>query len=47
MQELEEVEIECGSIRVDDYIGKKMTFLHGPDGCRRNCMNKVGREKAI
>ena len=47
MKELEEVEIECGPIRVDDCIGKKMTFLHDPDGCRRDCMNKVGREKAI
>lgn len=46
MKELEEVEIECGPIRVDDCIGKKMTFLHDPDGCRRDCMNKVGREKA-
>ena len=46
-KELEEVEIECGPIRVDDCIGKKMTFLHDPDGCRRDCMNKVGREKAI
>lgn len=34
-------------LRVDDCIGKKMTFLHDPDGCRRDCMNKVGREKAI
>lgn len=47
MEELEEVEIECGPIRVDDCIGKKMTFLHDPDVCRRDCMNKVGREKAI
>jgi hypothetical protein len=47
VKELEEVEIECGPIRVDDCIGKKMTFLHNQDGCRRNCMNKVRREKAI
>ena len=47
MKELEEVEIECGPIRVDDCIGKKMTFLHDPDGCRRDCMNKVGREKLL
>jgi hypothetical protein len=47
VKELEEVEIECGPIRVDDCIGKKMTFLHNLDGCRRNCMNKVRREKAI
>ena len=24
--------IECESIRVDDYTGKKMTFFHDPDG---------------
>lgn len=40
MKELEEVEIECGPIRVDDCIGKKMTFLHDPDGCRRDCIGE-------
>ena len=29
MQGLEEVEIECGPIRVDDCIGKKKSLFHG------------------
>ena len=32
VKELAEVGIECESIRVDDYTGKKMTFFHDPDG---------------
>ena len=32
VRELAEVGIECESIRVDDYTGKKMTFFHDPDG---------------
>ena len=32
VNELAEVGIECEPIRVDDYTGKKMTFLHDPDG---------------
>ena len=32
VKELAEVGIECESVRVDDYTGKKMTFFHDPDG---------------
>ena len=32
VKELTEVGIECETIRVDDYTGKKMTFFHDPDG---------------
>ena len=32
VKELAAVGIECESIRVDDYTGKKMTFFHDPDG---------------
>ena len=32
VRELRELGIECESIRVDDYTGKKMTFFHDPDG---------------
>ena len=32
VNEMAEVGIECEPIRVDDYTGKKMTFLHDPDG---------------
>ena len=31
VNELAEVSIECESIRVDDFTGKKMTFFHDPD----------------
>lgn len=32
VKELAAVGIECESVRVDDYTGKKMTFFHDPDG---------------
>ena len=32
VKELGKLGIECESIRVDDYTGKKMTFFHDPDG---------------
>lgn len=32
VKELTELGIECESVRVDDYTGKKMTFFHDPDG---------------
>ena len=32
VKDLAEVGIECEPIRIDDYIGKKMTFFHDPDG---------------
>lgn len=30
--DLAAVGIECESVRVDDYTGKKMTFFHDLDG---------------
>lgn len=32
VKELKCLGIECEDIRIDDYTGKKMTFLHDPDG---------------
>ena len=32
INDLAEAGIECEPIRVDSYIGKKMTFFHDPDG---------------
>ena len=32
VRELAEVGIECESIRVDDYTGKKVALFHDPDG---------------
>lgn len=32
VKELAAVGIECESVRVDDYTGKKMTFFHDLDG---------------
>lgn len=32
VEELEKLGIECETVRLDEYTGKKMTFFHDPDG---------------
>ena len=46
VKELGKLGIECESIRVDDYTGKKMIFMTQMV-CRWSCTNNYGREKSI